>query len=431
MTESIKLPHPSGPDLEVPPETPEERFVLEARSGSNLFLTGMAGTGKSTILRQWMAGLKGWWPDVTASTGIAALNVGGMTVHRWCGMRIGPGDGEDFEDYYRECFMSREVRDRVKDCRTLVIDEISMLSGRLFDYLDYHLQRIRYDDRPFGGIQLIVIGDFMQLPPVRERENEPYDWVFKSDAWEKANFQIVSLEKNWRQLGDPGFIGALAGVRHGTMDRSLMNRVKSNPPGDMPRLMTHNLAVDKWNGVKLSELAGELWVNKAEWVYDGDPDEKQKRELDAVAKAMLTPQELELKVGALVMFTTNDKETGTVNGEIGYVEETPGDGDGLVVRTKRGAVVNVGKWLFRFDHKKEFPHIAQYPLRLAYAMTIHKAQGLTLDNAYVDIRAAREPGQAYVALSRVRTLDGLRLKAWPSGIFVSNEAKKFYEEVRT
>lgn len=314
-----------------------------------------------------------------------------------------------------------------------MIDEISMISGRTFDYLNYHLKRMRWKQEPFGGIQVIVIGDFMQLPPVRTDDSEPYDWVFKSEAWQEAGFKVISLEKNWRQAGDAAFINALSGVRQGKLDRDqaeiLMERVKPNPPSDMPRLMTHNLAVDKWNAAMLSELPGEVWLSEAHWVYDND---RQKGELEAVAKAMLTPQKLELKVGALVMFTANNGENGTYNGQLGKVKELPEDEKKpwITVTTKESGDVLVGKRQFKFDYDKERPRIEQFPLRLAYAMTIHKSQGITLDCAYADVRAAREPGQCYVALSRVRTLGGLRLKAWPKGICVSNEAQKFYEEVR-
>lgn len=409
--------------------TPEARFVAWANSRvDNVFLTGMAGTGKSHLLRDWMATLSEP-PVITAPTGVAALNVGGMTLHRWAGMGIGPVRGQTDDEFYSKQGCSGPARERIRACKVLVIDEISMLSGRHLDYLNYLLKKVRYSKDPFGGIQVIAVGDFLQLPPVKTQANLAYDWAFLSDAWQEAEFKFIELTKNWRQAGDPGFIAALDGARVGMLRGNaaeiLQARIKSNPPSNMPRLFTHNVQVDKWNNGMLEELDGEMWVGLSE--KKASPG--QESELAAIEKSMLTPQELRLKVGALVMITVNDQKCGTVNGQMGFVRRLPEyPGGPIWVETEQLGEVAITKWRFAFRWKDaSAPCIMQYPLRLAYALTIHKAQGLTMDSAYIDIRAAMEPGQAYVALSRVRGLNGLRLKDWPSGIVVSGEAKKFYE----
>ncbi len=418
--------------------TPENRFLAWASGRENVFLSGMAGTGKSFLLGQWMDSITGDKPDVTAPTGVAALNVKGMTLHRWCGMGLGPKLFESDEDYfYKTCKVSDQARERVTACKTLVIDEISMLSGRHFDFLNFLLKKIRGNRKPFGGVQIVTIGDFLQLPPVRIDQSMPYDWVFKSRAWEEAEFQTILLEKNHRQAGDADFIKALAGARMGLLVGNareiLQARIKSNPPDNMPRLFTHNTMVDRWNNGMLAELPGDVVELKGKAKGDA-------REVEAIGRSILTPhglpiggketEPLRLKLGAMVMITVNNNLTGTVNGQIGFVKTLPKYEDGpVVVETREMGDVFVTPWRFTFRWRdKGAPEIMQYPLRLAYALTIHKAQGLTLDSAYIDIRAATEPGQAYVALSRVRGLNGMILKEWPTGIVVSQEAKKFYEE---
>lgn len=403
--------------------TPELRFASLAASGRNVFLTGPAGTGKSFNIDAFTSE----HPDteVTASTGIAALNVGGMTVHRWSGMLIGPKHGQSFDDYFRQLtrdqrFGIRAAFNRVRRARRLVIDEISMLPGRLLDYLEFHCRAIRGDDRPFGGIQVISTGDFLQLPPVRTRPYLPYDWAFEAEAWSAAGFETVELTQIRRQ-DDPQFAGALSKFRIGRLDREVVSilqpRVAMFPNRDLTRLFTHNVQVDKWNNYCLGELPGEEWVNAAD---TSGPD----HQISFLEKNLLTPRELRLKVGARVIFTVNKPDAGFVNGQTGTVVSLGRHTVGVV--TDHGHV-ETEPYNWNYDQNdRAGATFTQFPLRLAYSLTIHKAQGLTLDSALVDIRAAREPGQGYVALSRVRTLDGLHLKDWPKGVFVSQRAIDFH-----
>jgi len=398
--------------------TPEHRFMAWATTGANVFLTGQAGTGKSTLLRQFLDSTA-MDVAVTAPTGIAALNIGGTTVHRWCGMQLGPQDGEDFLQAAERLESHPAVhgaRKRVRGTDVLVVDEISMMAGRHLDFLNYWLKRIRECQEPFGGLQVIFLGDFLQLPPVRTDQTKPYDWAFLSEAWKEADFKTIKLEKVRRQNDRP-FIEMLSGFRIGKMkprdSQLLKSTLRMNPPEHITRLMTHNVQVDKWNNYRLSSIDGPIAVFDAEV-------EGVDQAVQFATKNMSTPRVLQLKPGAAVMFTANDAEQGFYNGQVGRVVEFRG---GDIVVESRGNKFSVPrrKWFF----ESLGVTVQQYPLRLAYAMTIHRAQGLTLDAARIDIRAAREPGQAYVALSRVRTLDGIYLTEWPKGWFISEEALRF------
>jgi ATP-dependent DNA helicase PIF1 len=451
--------------------TAEKRFHAAALGGDNCFLTGAGGTGKSTQLREFIRACEagsdlpvgsgvspqflppatpqkhaGLTPlaqrrvSVTAPTGVAALNIGGMTIHRFCGMLIGPAVGQSNEEYFAQLERDRRRSilagfNRVRRCEVLVIDEVSMLPGRQLEFVEFLFRRLRGRDEPFGGCQVIATGDFLQLPPVRtlqsatNSETERYDWAFQSPAWMGASFRTFLLEKVRRQ-DEATFVRALADFRVGRVwgdsARILQSRVRSNPPSTMPRLFTHNVQVDKWNVFQLSELPGEESVLQAE---QSGPDLQR----EFLTRNLLTPATLHLKRGALVMFTVNKNEPNRseplfVNGQIGTVVDVgPGE---VLVQTRTGAVIRVERFTWRYaQDDPESASFSQFPLRLAWAMTIHKAQGLTLDSAYLDIRAAREPGQAYVAVSRVRSLAGLNFKEWFKGVHVSPEAIEFYRTV--
>jgi hypothetical protein len=413
--------------------TPENLFHASAQAGGNVFLTGAGGTGKSTQLREFIAECPRR-VSVTAPTGVAALNVGGMTIHRFCGMMLGPAAGQSNEDYFAQ--LQRDPRrsilagfNRVRRCEVLVIDEISMLPGRQFEFVEFLFRRLRGQNVPFGGCQVIATGDFLQLPPVRKSETEPYDWAFQSPAWVAAGFRTFVLDKVRRQ-DEPAFVRALADFRVGRVwgdtARILQSRVRANPPSTMSRLFTHNVQVDKWNHFQLSDLPGDETVLEA--IQTG-PDHQR----EYLTKNLLTPEILQLKPGALVMFTVNRAAPGGtdpiyVNGQLGTVLEV--SPDTVLVKAKTGAEIRVERFTWRYDQQDDdSARFSQFPLRLAWAMTIHKAQGLTLDAAYLDIRAAREPGQAYVAVSRVRSLAGLNFKEWFKGVHVSPEAIEFYNNI--
>jgi len=402
--------------------TIEEKFTQTVADGRNAFLTGAGGTGKTTLMRRTIA----QDPDrfsVTASTGIAALNAGGATLHRWSGMMLGPQDGQSDENYFSDLMNDprRSIQagfERIRSCRTLVVDEISMLNGRTLGFLDFLCRKLRRDERPFGGIQIIVTGDVCQLPPVSKTGQ--YDWAFQSRAWKDANFQVIHLTEVKRQ-DDADFVRALSEFRLGVLGTSsaklLRSRIAQFPDADLTRLFTHNAMVDRWNAYRLGEIDAEPRVFEAELT---GPESQQQ----FLINNLLTPRELVLKPGAHVMFTVNSAEGGFVNGQTGVVADL---GYRQISVESEGKVIQVDPFTWQFDSKdRQSATFIQFPLRLSWSLTVHKAQGLTLDSAYIDVRAAREPGQAYVALSRVRKLSGLNLKSWFSGIYVSRAAVDFY-----
>lgn len=441
LTESSAIRNPKSA---ISLDASQQQALDLIRSGRNVFLSGRAGTGKSTVIGEYIG--SAFRPvEVTATTGIAAINLQdafllktglmlrAMTIYRWAGIGIGPKPGERFEDFYRtmQCnlFPARMAAfNRVRRAETLLIDEISMLPGRVLDYLDFHCRQLRGVDQPFGGIQVIAVGDFLQLPPVAKTGN--YDWAFQSDAWRRADFASAFLDTIHRQ-DEPEFIDALNDFREGRIRggtaRTLARRIARFPDRDITRLFTHNTQVNKWNSYSLGCIEDEeerVFIAESE----GPPNE-----VEFLRKNMITPWELHLKVGARVMVTRNLSEAGELiaaNGATGTVEEFTFDGR-IAVRLDGDRHILIEKHTFHFDPmRRESGSVTQYPLRLAYAMTIHKSQGLTLDRALIDIRAAREPGQAYVALSRLRGLSGLYLKDWISGVFVSQDAIQFYRTLQ-
>lgn len=406
---------------------PGAQFALAIASRKNVFLTGPAGTGKSYLLNEYIStdpagAIEHGDIAITASTGIAALNIGGMTVHRWSGMMLGPKRGENQEQHLEALSGDPRVRkgfDRVRTATQLIIDEISMLPGTTLDFLDLLCRTVRRNPAPFGGLQIIATGDFLQLPPVRIGTGD-YDWAFSCKAWARANFQTINLTKIHRQK-NPEFLEALAAVRVGQLAgqsaRVLAGRVLNFPSGDIPRLFTHNAQVDRWNTYMLGSLEGEE-INHLAITNGTDAH------IGFLRKNILTPELLQLKPGARVMFTVNQPDLGFVNGQVGVLRSI---GQDTLFVESEGRQLLVPRFTWRYDAKvRSSASFSQFPIRLAWALTIHKCQGLTLDSAFVDIRAAREPGQAYVALSRVRTLEGLSLKAWFNGIFVSQDAINFY-----
>ena len=412
------------------------------QSGRNVFLSGMAGTGKSTTLLEFIG--QSFRPvDACATTGIAALNLqdqfrrragislAAHTIYRWAGIQLGPAAGQKFHDYWeflnnRPPMSRLAAFRRVARCEALVIDEISMLPGRILDYLDFHFKMIRGSTAPFGGIQLIAVGDFLQLPPVAK--TGVYDWAFMSRAWKLAGFNNAYLTTIHRQ-DEPIFIEALNNFREGRVSRvvadTLSQRVKRFVDRKVIRLMTHNAQVDRWNEYQIGEIEGTEREFTAEF-------EGPEHETEFLAKNSITPVRLVLKVGARVMVTSNlTNEAGeliAVNGQCGTLEAM-GE-DVVFVRLDGGVTVQIDPRTWTYDPQRDDSGImTQIPLRPAYALTIHKSQGLTLDRAHIDIRAAREPGQAYVALSRLRSLEGLFLKEWIKGVHVSEAAINFYRNL--
>jgi len=432
---------------------PQQLAAVElVESGAAAFITGMAGTGKSTVMAEIVGRARGRI-DLCATTGIAALNlqqqflertglpITARTIYRYAGIGLGPAANQSFDDYsaYLESTMNRTRRaayQRIRSAQCIVIDEVSMLPGRLLDFLDHHFRRVREcGTKPFGGAQIVAVGDFLQLPPVAKTGR--YDWAFRSASWRGAGLVPCYLTQIFRQ-NEPDFIDALNDFRVGRISgrtaEVLATRVARFPSRNIPRLFTHNAQVDKWNTYQLENI--EDHPERAITARtQGNPDQ-----IEFLVKNLVTPSELVLKRTARVMFTANlsDGNGGMLaaNGECGTVEAFDQQGRdtmaGILVRKDDGKQIVVEPHAWTFDPQDDdSAKFIQHPLRLAYSMTIHKSQGLSLDAALIDIRAAREPGQAYVALSRLRSLRGLYLKDWFSGVFVSPEAISYYREIES
>ena len=376
--------------------------------GVNVFLTGEPGAGKTHTINEYIRWLRerGVEPAVTASTGIAATHVNGMTIHSWAGIGI----KKRVTDWDIEMIQSREkTAKRIVDAKILIIDEISMLDADTLNSVDKVLRALRQpfftESRPFGGLQVIFVGDFFQLPPV-SREGEAR-FAFDSQAWRDANPVVCYLSEQHRQE-DSVFLDLLNAVRRNEVEdvhyETLKSRMKKSAKR-ATRLHTHNAEADAINVESLAEVKGTSRVFHM--------TSKGSRTLvEALKQNCLSPESLTLKEGAQVMFTRNNFEMGYVNGTLGEVIDFAASGY-PIVKTKSGLRIEAtpGEWSVA-DGSKILAQIKQVPLRLAWAITVHKSQGMSLDAAIIDLGKAFEYGQGYVALSRVRSLEGLFLEGF-------------------
>jgi ATP-dependent DNA helicase PIF1 len=376
--------------------------------GENVLVTGPAGTGKSYLLQY----LKTEYPSmpVTGSTGIAALSVGGCTLHSWAGIGIDPSvTAEKIAAKHME--RKNSVWFCMKTAERLAIDEVSMTDAPLMDKLSRVLQIVRRSQAPFGGIQLICFGDFLQLPPVGER-GQPVKFAFESKAWQAAKIHVLVLDQVMRQK-DAHFAGILSRVRVGDSSEDvrqvLRPRIGASDPDETIRpveLATHNAIADGINQKNLAALPGEEAVFEATDWAEGD---FARATLD---RNCIAPKTLTLKVGAQVMLLRNiDPEAGLVNGSLGKVVEikqSAWSGTVPVVEFANGLRRELERqeWELRRNQDVQATR-TQYPLRLAWAISVHKSQGLSLDKVRVHLKDCFADGQAYVAMSRARTIEGL------------------------
>lgn len=374
------------------------------KTGRNVFLTGAAGSGKTYVLREYIKYLKELNANigVTASTGIAATHMGGVTIHSWAG--IGIRDYLNKNDLI-EISEKKHIKEKLKDVSVLIVDEISMLHHFRLDLVDAVLKEIKKSQDPFGGTQVIFCGDFFQLPPVKKSGDKDVYFAYHSNAWKSLDLKVCYLEEQYRQK-DMEYLKVLNAVRSASTGEDtleiLKNRFGKNYDFEPTKLYSHNKNVDSENESELKKINGKIFE------YEMRQRGKQSM-VEALKKSCLAPETLKLKVGAKVMFVKNNFDEGYVNGTLGIVEKC--GYEEIVVRTKENKVINVERttWVIEEDGKIK-AEINQYPLRLAWAITIHKSQGMSLDAAEVDLSDSFEKGMGYVALSRVRSLDGLFLK---------------------
>ena len=397
------------------------------KSGTNVFLTGAAGSGKTYVLREYIDYLRKHDVDVgiTASTGIAATHMGGMTIHAWSGIGIKDKlSASDVDDIVEKSYL----RGRLKNTNVLVIDEVSMLHHFRLDLVDAVLKRARQSDLPFGGAQVVFSGDFFQLPPVHRAGEREAHFAYHSPAWQDCDLKICYLHEQHRQ-SDSEYLSILNAIRDdavGEFVHELLATRRGKKPlvkAEPTRLYSHNVDVDRENEQELGRLPGK--------VFEYAMQSRGKGPLvQALQKSCLAPELLRLKEGARVMFVKNNFEEGYANGTLGVVVRC--GFDTIEVATTKGDRIEVEMESWRIEEEgKTKAEIVQYPLRLAWAITVHKSQGMSLDAAEVDLSDAFERGMGYVALSRVRSLGGLSLKGINrNALLVNQDVLKFDKDFR-
>lgn len=399
-------------------------------AGANVFLTGAPGAGKTYVLNQFVkqARQRGASVAVTASTGIAATHLNGQTIHSWSGV----GVAQVMTDTLLKQIKTRRGK-RIRATDILVIDEISMMHAWLFDMVDQACRAVRRSPKPFGGLQVVMSGDLFQLPPVsntrRDRElvapppelvamreryakagRNPNGFVTESLIWPELNPVVCYLTEQHRQ--DTGqLLDVLTDIRQGTVtdtDRQALDtRIGVEPAGDdvAISLYPNNRQADALNDSKLAQ------INEPEHRFEAESS-GQVSLIKRLKSTMLAPEMLSLKVGAAVMALRNDTNQQYVNGSLGtvvdFVSTTEGEYPMVDFENGHTVIMQPAAWEM-MDGETVLASVKQVPLRCAWAITIHKSQGMTLDRARMDLRRTFAPGMGYVALSRVESMNGLYL----------------------
>lgn len=391
----------------------QEKALRILKTGANVFLTGEPGAGKTHTINEYVRYLKAHKVEVaiTASTGIAATHLGGTTIHSWSGVGI----KDHLTPYDIDAIASREyISKRMNRARVLVIDEVSMLSSNMVDMVDALCKAVKNSEEPFGGLQIIFVGDFFQLPPISR--SGKVSFAYDSLAWQQANPIVCYLTEQYRQ-DDDHFLDVLSAIRSNSFDDIHLAHLEERKveahmaPEDIPKLFSHNVDVDRVNNQILAQLPGEAKVFQ---MHSKGPAKL----VASLQKGCLSPEELFLKVGATVMFTKNNPKEHFVNGTLGIVEGFSKLDGSPIVLTKEGRRITVDPMDWSVEENgRVLAHVTQLPLRLAWAITVHKSQGISLDAAVIDLRQVFEFGQGYVALSRVKRLSGLHLLGWNERAF--------------
>ena len=373
-------------------------------SGKSVLLTGAAGTGKTHLLNNFItqARVMGKKVSVTATTGLAATHLGGNTIHSWSGIGVADELATNFAER-----ISKTRREVIQKTNVLIIDEISMLHDFRLDMIDEVCRVVRETDAPFGGIQVVLAGDFFQLPPINRGSSRAGGFVVTSRVWQELQPVILYLERQYRQ-DDEKLLDILSALRANDVRRhhaeALLARTEAElPDEDLTELHTVNIDVDTINAERLAALDGE----EREYAQTSTGS---KMYVESLQRSVLAPSVLKVKIGALVMAVKNSPTRAYANGSIGRVVDFEPLTEYPVVQFRNGSEVTMvpDAWELR-DGETKRASISQIPLRLAWAITVHKSQGMTLDAARIDLRKAFVEGMGYVALSRVRSLETMYL----------------------
>lgn len=373
--------------------------------GYNIYLTGAAGSGKTYLLNTYIDYLKSKKIKVgiTASTGVAATHMNGKTIHSFAGIGI-KDEITDLE--IKELLWKPHLQATFAETNILIIDEVSMLHSYRLDMVDRVCQAFKNNSLPFGGMQVILCGDLFQLPPI-SRNGIKGEFVHMSEVWEKMDIRVCYLHEQFRQE-DMLFLQVLTDIREDNVTdetRShLIERLNHSLDIDIPptKLYTHNADVDAINNVELEKIDEEP-------THYPMSSRGSKVLVDLLKKSCLAPEDLILKKGAVVMFVKNNFNKKYVNGTLGKVVGFDEENNPIIETIKKEKIIATPEsWMIE-ENDKVLAQISQIPLRLAWAITVHKSQGMSLDAAVIDLSKAFEPGMGYVALSRVRTLDGVKL----------------------
>lgn len=409
------------------------------KTGANVFLTGEPGAGKTYTINEYVKYLRdsGVEVAITASTGIAATHIGGMTIHSWSGIGI----KRKLDKYDLDKLGSNEyVVKRINRAKVLIIDEVSMLSASTLSMIEAVCREVRQSSEAFGGLQVVFVGDFFQLPPVIkkviekniqieedlqmtmiESEDEQI-FAYDSPAWQRSRPVVCYISEQYRQ-DDEDFLSILSAIRKDDFRNEHLKKIESRVvdesdfPQNVPKLFSHNIDVDYVNTETLSQIDNPTVTFE---MTSKGPEAL----VNILKKGCLSPETLSLKVGAEVMFTKNNQKDGFVNGTLGEVIDFKnGTGYPLVkIRNGKTILVEPMEWSIE-ENGKIKAKIMQMPLRLAWAITVHKSQGMSMDSALMDLSEVFEYGQGYVALSRVRRLSGLHI------IGLNEKAFKVHPEV--
>lgn len=399
------------------------------KTGANVFLTGEPGSGKTYVINQYVAYLRshGIQPAITASTGIAATHIGGMTIHSWSG--IGIKDRLNKAEL-RSIVTNDYVSKRVKSAKVLMIDEVSMLPPQTLQMIDAICRGVKDIPKPFGGLQVVLVGDFFQLPPINKNithessQENLFDeakcrFVYDSPIWQQAKFTTCYITEQHRQ-DDSDLVYVLSKIRNNSFDELSLGHIQKRKvdlakvPDNAPKLYSHNIDVDAVNNRMLAKIPAKA----RHFTMTTKGSEAIVR---AMKKGCLSPENLYLKVGAAVMFTKNNSKDGYVNGTLGVVDGFSKETGLPIIKLRNGRKikVNYADWTIENDGKVR-GRLCQIPLRLAWAITVHKSQGISLDEAVIDLSKVFEFGQGYVAISRVKRISGVYILGWNEMAFQVN-----------